>query len=208
MNIFTRRGLLGKVAATIRNHSSDKVRHKRPFTARPSIEVLEDRLAPATITVNTTLDALGVDSLREAISSIKAGTDANVAITANRAGAYGTADSINFSVTGTINLTGELPGLGGNLQIQGPGTANLMVRRDTGGDYRIFYVAGSVYLIALAVLAVHYAAYVVHYLTIGSRQTAAGPTPMLVFSPAKFVITWFFLCGLAGVAAANPGGKA
>src|SRR4051794_13730566 len=56
-----------------------------------------------------------------------------------------------------------------------------------------------VYLIALAVLAVHYAAYVVHYLTIGSRQTAAGPMPVLVFSPTKFVITWFFLCGLAGV---------
>jgi hypothetical protein len=54
-----------------------------------------------------------------------------------------------------------------------------------------------VYLIALAILAVHYAAYVGHYLMIGSRQQA-GPPPPLVFSPAKFVITWFLLIGLAG----------
>lgn len=54
-----------------------------------------------------------------------------------------------------------------------------------------------VYLIALAVLAVHYAAYVAHYLMVGARQKA-GPPPALVFSPVKFVITWFLLIGLAG----------
>jgi hypothetical protein len=54
-----------------------------------------------------------------------------------------------------------------------------------------------VYLIALAVLAVHYAAYVAHFLLVGSRQQA-GPPPKLTFSPAKFVITWFLLIGLAG----------
>jgi hypothetical protein len=56
-----------------------------------------------------------------------------------------------------------------------------------------------VYLVALAILALHYAAYVVHYILVGSRQQAAGPPPALVFSPTKFVITWFFLIGLAGV---------
>ncbi len=55
-----------------------------------------------------------------------------------------------------------------------------------------------VYLIALAVLALHYAAYVAHYLMIGSRQQA-GPPPALTFSPVKFVITWFALVGLIGV---------
>jgi len=55
-----------------------------------------------------------------------------------------------------------------------------------------------VYLIALAVLALHYAAYVVHFLTIGARQRPLAPPPALVFSPSKFVITWFFLIGLAG----------
>ena len=54
-----------------------------------------------------------------------------------------------------------------------------------------------VYLVALMVLALHYAAYVAHYLLVGSRQQA-GPPPALTFSPAKFVITWFLLIGLIG----------
>jgi hypothetical protein len=54
-----------------------------------------------------------------------------------------------------------------------------------------------VYLTALVVLALHYAAYVAHYLMVGSRQKV-GPPPALTFSPAKFVITWFLLIGLAG----------
>ena len=54
-----------------------------------------------------------------------------------------------------------------------------------------------VYLIALGILALHYAAYVAHYLMVGSRQQA-GPPPPLTFSPVKFVITWFLLIGLAG----------
>jgi hypothetical protein len=56
-----------------------------------------------------------------------------------------------------------------------------------------------VYLIALAVLALHYLAYVAHYLFVGSRQQPSAPPPALTFSPAKFVITWFMLIGLAGV---------
>jgi hypothetical protein len=55
-----------------------------------------------------------------------------------------------------------------------------------------------VYLIALAILALHYAAYVAHYLFVGSRQQPSAAPPNLVFSPAKFVITWFILIGLAG----------
>jgi hypothetical protein len=67
---------------------------------------------------------------------------------------------------------------------------------------RVFYrfpfaTLDRVYLIALGVLALHYAAYVVHYLVVGSRQQAIAPPP-LVFSPVKFVITWFLLIGLAG----------
>jgi hypothetical protein len=55
-----------------------------------------------------------------------------------------------------------------------------------------------VYLIALAVLALHYAAYVVHYLVVGSREAARTPVPALTFSPTKFIITWFFIAGLVG----------
>ena len=44
-----------------------------------------------------------------------------------------------------MNLSGALPGLSGNLDIEGPGLDQLTVRRDTWGDYRIFTVAsGSV----------------------------------------------------------------
>ena len=47
-------------------------------------------------------------------------------------------DTINFSVAGTINLTGALPTITSNINMNGPGSASLIVRRDTGGDYRIF----------------------------------------------------------------------
>jgi hypothetical protein len=68
---------------------------------------------------------------------------------------------------------------------------------------RIFYrfplaTLDRVYLIALAILALHYAAYVAHYLLVGSRQRPSGPPPAMAFSPTKFVITWFLLIGLAG----------
>ena len=70
-------------------------------------------------------DAGGLCTLRAAIQ--EANTD------------FFDSDTINFSVTGTINLTGALPSLS-NLTISGPGSSQLTVRRDTGGDYRIFFM--------------------------------------------------------------------
>jgi hypothetical protein len=55
-----------------------------------------------------------------------------------------------------------------------------------------------VYLVALAILAAHYAAYVIHFVLVGSRQSADAAPPALAFSPTKFIITWLFLIGLAG----------
>jgi CSLREA domain-containing protein len=52
-------------------------------------------------------------------------------------------DVINFSLTGTINLTGALPVLSSNITINGPGSGLLTVRRNTGGDYRIFQTSGN-----------------------------------------------------------------
>jgi hypothetical protein len=51
-------------------------------------------------------------------------------------------DDITFAdgVTGTINLTGPLPDLAHSISIEGPGPDQVTVRRDTGGDYRIFTV--------------------------------------------------------------------
>ena len=53
----------------------------------------------------------------------------------------GDTDTINFSVTGTINLTGPLPNLT-NMNINGPGSSQLTVRRNTGGDYRVLTING------------------------------------------------------------------
>jgi CSLREA domain-containing protein len=78
---------------------------------------------PALLTVNTPADTVdansAVTSLREAIS---------------QANSQAGDDTIGFSVTGTINLTGALPELSSNLDGQ------LTVRRDSGGEYSIFTV--------------------------------------------------------------------
>jgi CSLREA domain-containing protein len=46
-------------------------------------------------------------------------------------------DTIQFSVTGTINLTGPLPVLQTNITIVGPGSSQLIVRRNSGGNYSV-----------------------------------------------------------------------
>jgi hypothetical protein len=71
--------------------------------------------------------------------------DANPAVTSLReaisqANSQAGDDTIGLSVTGTINLTGALPDLSSNLDIQGPGAGQLTVRRDSGGEYSIFTV--------------------------------------------------------------------
>ncbi len=48
--------------------------------------------------------------------------------------------TINFSVTGTINLTGALPDIISSLTITGPGAKLLTVRRNTNSEYRIFTI--------------------------------------------------------------------
>src|SRR3954468_24238617 len=52
-------------------------------------------------------------------------------------------DTIVFApgVAGTINLVAGLPTLSTDLTISGPGASLVAVRRDTGGNYRIFLVS-------------------------------------------------------------------
>jgi hypothetical protein len=57
-----------------------------------------------------------------------------------QANALGGANTIDFSVVGTINLAGELPVINNNLTVNGLGANVLTVRRDTGGEYRIFTI--------------------------------------------------------------------
>jgi hypothetical protein len=61
-------------------------------------------------------------------------------------------DIITFSRTGVINLAGPLPDVASDIDIQGPGAELLTIRRNSGGDYRIFTVAaGTVGISGLAI---------------------------------------------------------
>lgn len=69
-----------------------------------------------------------------------AGTIGDLRYCMAQANIAGGSNTINFSVFGTINLTGELPLIDNNLTINGPGANLMTVRRNTGGDYRIFTI--------------------------------------------------------------------
>ena len=100
-----------------------------------------------TITVNSLDDVTNPEdgdcTLSEAITS--ANTDKSSGDATNECAAGSGSDVIHVGVTGTVNLTGALPDLSGNVRIEGPGADQLTVRRNTGGVYRIFTVtSGSV----------------------------------------------------------------
>ena len=94
---------------------------KRAVSPRLRLECLEDRRAPAVITVTGTGDTIALDTfatLREAITSINNQADVNADITVNRVGGYastpgGTPDVINFNIAGsgvqTISATAAEP---------------------------------------------------------------------------------------------------
>jgi hypothetical protein len=105
---------------------------------RPTLELLESRTLLATCHV-TRLGDVGAGG---EIGGGDSRGDLRYCIT--RANAEPGPDAITFSVTGTINLTGPLPDLASNIDIQGPGPDLLTVRRDTGGVYRIFTIAKTV----------------------------------------------------------------
>jgi hypothetical protein len=97
---------MGKIRSTLRS------RHK-PY--RPRIEILERRLAPATITVDASTDDLqtfgseeGTVSLREAIVSINNQADINGDVGTDRVGSYtgatGVPDVIHFNIIGSKQI--------------------------------------------------------------------------------------------------------
>ena len=96
----------------------------------------------STITVNSLADdADGTDgecTLREAITSANSDTTSGTATGECAAGSGD--DVIDIGVTGTVNLTGALPPLSSNIEIEGPGVDQFTVRRNTGGNYVIFRV--------------------------------------------------------------------
>jgi hypothetical protein len=90
------------------------------------------------ITVDTTADTSTATTcaLREAMTAanndtVPAGSDC--------AAGGGPDDTIGFSVTGTIHVATQLPSLDGDLAIEGPGSGQLVVRRNSGAPaFRIF----------------------------------------------------------------------
>ena len=95
--------------------------------------------AAGTFTVNSLADT--PDAAQGNGTCADAGGQCTLRAAIEEANALGGDDTINFSVTGTINLTGPLPSLT-NITINGPGSGQLTVRRDTGGNYRIFHING------------------------------------------------------------------
>jgi CSLREA domain-containing protein len=104
--------------------------------------------AAGTITVNSTADVAnstdGVCTLREAITA--ANTDTASGPTAGECTAGGGADTINFSVTGTIDLASALPDISSEMLLNGPGASLLTIQRSTTSgtpDFRIFNVTAA-----------------------------------------------------------------
>ncbi len=113
----------------------------------PKISVPSSPNAPtATITVNSVADVQANNNqctFREAL--INANNNNQSGSTDCTAGSG--ADVINFDLpfgVNTINLAGILPDISDNLTINGLGANRLIVRRNTGGDYRIFVVNGGI----------------------------------------------------------------
>lgn len=90
---------------------------------RPRLEALDDRIAPAQVnlTVMSLADS-GSGTLRDAI------------LTAD-AGSHSDKFTIDFAVTGTIDLQNPLPDLNNSIAIQGPGANSLTVERATGASF-------------------------------------------------------------------------
>jgi hypothetical protein len=89
----------------------------------PRLEELEDRWLPSQLglTVSSLADS-GPGTLRSAI------------LTAN-AGSHSDKFTINFGVTGTIDLQTPLPDLNSSIAIQGPGAASLTIERAAGVSF-------------------------------------------------------------------------
>ncbi len=104
---------------------SRSTKKRRPL--RLCLEDLEDRTAPALITVTTASDGFSVTgpvSLREAITAINAGSDSGFSnITSQNPGTFGQGDTIDFNIPGTgvqtIALTAGLPPIEKPMTIDG-----------------------------------------------------------------------------------------
>jgi CSLREA domain-containing protein len=102
--------------------------------------------ATTTIVVNGTDDMVAEDgqcTLHEAITA--ANTDTASGAIGGECVAGSGDDTIDLTgISGTIHLISPLPDIISNIIFNGPGASSLTVRRDTGGNCRVFTVGGGV----------------------------------------------------------------
>ena len=105
----------------------------RSRNSRPQLQILEDRTLLSTCRVTRLSDTGSGDGfrgdLRYCISKVNAEPGE---------------DRIIFTVNGAIDLNRALPGLTGDLIIDGPGAEHITVRRAGEADYRIFTIPSGV----------------------------------------------------------------
>jgi hypothetical protein len=140
-----------------RSFPSVRAKAKRQHGIRPGLESLEDRLAPAVLTVNTLLDTSGnYDlSLRDAITAVDTGSTHE--LTAGEilqvVGPLGQNDTIVFApwLTGTIPLNSSLPEITTSVQIMGLGSSQLTIDgQDANQIFSVSQSAGYVSITGLA----------------------------------------------------------
>lgn len=111
------------------------------ITVAISQALLINSMQAATITVNNNGDDDMGCTLREAVESMVAGNVGSTGCTNSSIDAFGTNNTIDFSVTGTLNLTQaeELSVVNIPLEIKGPGQDNLTISGNN--NARVFNIA-------------------------------------------------------------------
>ncbi len=140
--------MFNRLRAWFRRHRCTAPIRRRP-SLRPALELLEDRWAPAVLTVTSLADTTAAGSaltLREAIMVVDGtlGRSLTVGEQSSISGVLGNSDTIQFNLPSgpqTITLTGGALSITNPVAIVGPGAGNLTV--DGNGADRVFYIGSS-----------------------------------------------------------------
>src|SRR5262245_48404981 len=117
------------------------IRRASDLRARPLLQALEGRIAPATFTVSNVNDS-GAGSLRQAILDANAAAGADSIVFSSL---FNTTQAINLTTTPDTTNASALT-ISDSVTITGPGANLLTVRRDSGAttpQFRIFTINGA-----------------------------------------------------------------
>jgi Domain of unknown function (DUF4214) len=138
-NWFARSRHRSAKAASVRSSVSSQ-------RIRPKIELLEDRLTPAVVTVTSVADNVAVDgmvTLREALTSVNAHANVNADVTTSTS--YGSNDVIKFKIPGsgvqTIFLATPLPDINQPVSIDGYSQSGTSANTSANGDNAVLKIA-------------------------------------------------------------------